>query len=1097
MDPLTAFSLACGVIQVVDFSTKILGKCKEIYETGSLSQHRDVEDVTKHLTGLQGELRQSFLSQHATESETSSDRNLLELAGNCSATADQLISKLDSLKIQGPNSKRKAIKMAMRSFWESKDIESIRDRLQSDREMLDTYVLINLRFVTLFMSNWTGEDRSRKMFNIIRRIVKLQIAPKTEQQKLCMLTPSRQRLDLLSVREKHDFKNLDQKVQRLRDSLAQGMETFEQVKVLVQNESDRTREHVSIEFEKQKRQRESEEHRRLLLDSLWFPEIHSREERIADAHRKTFEWVFDRSGLGVKPWDDFMQWLEKGQGTYWIHGKAGSGKSTLMSFLVQDPRTLQALSVWSGTKAVFMPKFFFWISGTVMEKSIEGLLRSLIWQMMSQFPSVDHLFLDSTRIAVWTQRRLREVLIDLVDEILGTCHLCFFIDGLDEFYGDQDELIGLVDELVQDTDVKICLSSRPYRVFDEAFGSQAKLRLQDLTKGDIWRYVSDKLETLSQVDSIACEDPNWLQWHMKHIVERSQGVFLWVTLAVKDQIKGLKNEDSPKQLTDRLSDLPIEVEGVYARMLHEIDKPYREEAARCLQIALHRSRMSLLEFTLASHEDLDRIVHTFTTCSEDKIVAASHSKKRRIMSTCGGLLEITESKAKSSVFNEFAEHDPGESVDQESANLQKSNTVNWIHRTAFDFMISSEQGKAFLSINAAKGFVPEIAYCKVLLIKARLFGLPGPSRLGPRGEDIIHCMKSMEEAGVRQIGLWRLIDSTVSSIYRRFPQRTDEHWTTEWYITYVHSQKKDYTTRLCIASRGTTAGRVYQSTPPELVRPHDFLGLMASLSFKQYVLHEIDSEEGNLSSERASYLLYCSILAITRFNHSQGESALTRACELSRELLNRMCDADTGVFSTGTSCYQTFWGKYLRRLIAVLSAHDTNCSAHDRRAETFLQTAKVFIGHQASVDEKWKLFVDVERPSETQKVLRFAEFSEIPRQIVKGRDIPYRLEIKISTLAIFDYCLGRQPGYRHLRDLCVTKGAPYYARATSIKSYDSEGRSRRYELSEEDSSIMLSIWRQERRYMKLSQDEKPLLYKQIDTFFNELENGTRGKLIES
>lgn len=30
MDPLTAFSLACGVIQVVDLSTKIVVKCREL-----------------------------------------------------------------------------------------------------------------------------------------------------------------------------------------------------------------------------------------------------------------------------------------------------------------------------------------------------------------------------------------------------------------------------------------------------------------------------------------------------------------------------------------------------------------------------------------------------------------------------------------------------------------------------------------------------------------------------------------------------------------------------------------------------------------------------------------------------------------------------------------------------------------------------------------------------------------------------------------------------------------------------------------------------------------------------------------------------------
>ena len=49
MDPLTAFGLAAGVLQVVDFSYKALSVCKEIYRDGSLSQHRDVEEITDAL----------------------------------------------------------------------------------------------------------------------------------------------------------------------------------------------------------------------------------------------------------------------------------------------------------------------------------------------------------------------------------------------------------------------------------------------------------------------------------------------------------------------------------------------------------------------------------------------------------------------------------------------------------------------------------------------------------------------------------------------------------------------------------------------------------------------------------------------------------------------------------------------------------------------------------------------------------------------------------------------------------------------------------------------------------------------------------------
>ena len=49
MDPVTAFSLVAGVLQVVDLSIKALSKCREITKDGSLAQHRDTEEIANLL----------------------------------------------------------------------------------------------------------------------------------------------------------------------------------------------------------------------------------------------------------------------------------------------------------------------------------------------------------------------------------------------------------------------------------------------------------------------------------------------------------------------------------------------------------------------------------------------------------------------------------------------------------------------------------------------------------------------------------------------------------------------------------------------------------------------------------------------------------------------------------------------------------------------------------------------------------------------------------------------------------------------------------------------------------------------------------------
>lgn len=45
MDPLTSFSLAASVLQVIGFSIKVIEICRELHKNGSLSQYEDSKKV--------------------------------------------------------------------------------------------------------------------------------------------------------------------------------------------------------------------------------------------------------------------------------------------------------------------------------------------------------------------------------------------------------------------------------------------------------------------------------------------------------------------------------------------------------------------------------------------------------------------------------------------------------------------------------------------------------------------------------------------------------------------------------------------------------------------------------------------------------------------------------------------------------------------------------------------------------------------------------------------------------------------------------------------------------------------------------------------
>lgn len=90
-------------------------------------------------------------------------------------------------------------------------------------------------------------------------------------------------------------------------------------------------------------------------------------------------------GPDTKPlWDNFAVWLKTGQGIYWINGKAGSGKSTLMNYICQHDLKRGFLRGWCVDGQLLTPTYFFWAAGSRQQKSIDGLLRSLIYQMLTQ-----------------------------------------------------------------------------------------------------------------------------------------------------------------------------------------------------------------------------------------------------------------------------------------------------------------------------------------------------------------------------------------------------------------------------------------------------------------------------------------------------------------------------------------------------------------------------------------------------------------------------------------------------------------------------------------------------------------------------------------
>ncbi len=87
-------------------------------------------------------------------------------------------------------------------------------------------------------------------------------------------------------------------------------------------------------------------HEQDLLVSLHFPMIQARHEKVETAHANTYEWIYRQPIPGEPKPMRFVEWLEQRNGIFWIHGKPGSGKSTLMKFICNHARTRNHLRCW-------------------------------------------------------------------------------------------------------------------------------------------------------------------------------------------------------------------------------------------------------------------------------------------------------------------------------------------------------------------------------------------------------------------------------------------------------------------------------------------------------------------------------------------------------------------------------------------------------------------------------------------------------------------------------------------------------------------------------------------------------------------------------
>ncbi|KAH7159734.1 hypothetical protein B0J13DRAFT_433396 [Dactylonectria estremocensis] len=442
-----------------------------------------------------------------------------------------------------------------------------------------------------------------------------------------------------------------------------------------------------------------------ILRRIKSPEMTMRKDAISPQFEQTLSWALSTRRLRQK-WDSLADWLQSSSGIYWLSGKAGSGKSTLMKLLCDHDATLDYLSAWANGGGCATAHFFIWKLGVREQTTLYGLFRSVLYQILALDPSLCQDLIpkmwkeayghDGMDFSIPTPAEIFG-LSDAIRDHPRLVKICLFIDGLDEFSGDTAEGIAFIKQLASGPNIKIVVSSRPEPALVSAFKRFPNMRLENLTRPDIALYIEGVLRVPLSDFAAETSDEEGTEALVSEMVDKASGVFLWVVLACRSLLDGLIAYDSPSELRKRIDELPPKLEDLFRDMLMRVDQRYQVQAARILKICEIYTAGNGLGIPTIGLAQLDR--HGLDTGRMPDVLKDNPTQREmelncerlegRLRSRCGGLLEVHRSHRLPERFCFCGQISfGGLHTCHEAYNVDS--VVVFMHRSVFDFLDRDE-----------------------------------------------------------------------------------------------------------------------------------------------------------------------------------------------------------------------------------------------------------------------------------------------------------------------------------------------------------------------------------------------------------------------
>lgn len=677
MEAVAAVGVAAAALQFLDFSTKTLALCKQIRDspTGSTEANAELTKSVKQLTEMQKELRQAG----STPSRTL--RQLVRAVQECSRVSTELLQLLEDIrevsrKSFGP------MRSAFRAMKDRKTVEKLQKRLADCQEKFQVALTIDIRQSVAELLEKQGKSSDTLQNVMLPELKQLRVDSSD------------------SHAVTHDqLQSLAEDLTISSNTLQRSMHTMELNQQAASTTIVRGQSKVASDINTGFSQASKSAAYHDFYASLFFDDMFARQQSIRPRQTDTYEWIF----TGQSPYDkgrktewfiaqdeklrgSIMRWFHSDQPCFRVNGKAGSGKTSLMSFIEGDKRTQEALGIWARNRKLSTFSFFFWRPGSSLQKSIPGLLRTILYQLTKAKPAVINRIVSvcpSLHYSDWTEARLLVALKLALTAFRNEC-VFLLVDGLDEFEGDYSRLLDALASLQVGSNVKTCVSSRPETAFVRNFADFPAVSLHRLNHYDIEIYARSQLKT------------NWKPSTnlVSAVTDRAEGVFLWAVLVCKSLVSGMDAGDDDYTLHMRLNAIPSDLADLFKQMFAHIDDVHRADLSLYFLLLSWsttapntptRSSTSVALVTLLLSKHLYGSIQEYLDDCE-----MIHG---RILAQSKGLIEIRHwaSPSCSWSFRDMAtgyfRHRFLDVNDVLGARDYVNSDLGWVHRSAFDYVL--------------------------------------------------------------------------------------------------------------------------------------------------------------------------------------------------------------------------------------------------------------------------------------------------------------------------------------------------------------------------------------------------------------------------